>query len=325
VKRRSLDVTAPDRAPLDPIAPPDLADVKGLESAKRALEIAAAGGHPILLTGPSGAGKSMLARRLPGLPPPWTDDEAAVVGEIHQRAGLEAPSRPPFRAPHPCIRPSVLVGGEDPGEVALARGGVLFLDDLPAFGRRSLRALRQPLEEIGRPGPADRQAPPPFLFAAAVRPCPCGHLGDPDHDCNCSPRKLDRHWSAVSDCLLDLIHLHVEVDQVSQSELRVGGECSHQVAERVAAARSRQRERVACGVLNAHLPARALPEVCRPNAAARQLVDDATDRLGLTVRAVEILLRVARTVGDLAGVEEVRLQDVAEALRFRAHVWSGEA
>jgi magnesium chelatase family protein len=318
-------VTAPDRAPLDLIAPPDLADVRGLESAKRALEIAAAGGHPILLTGPSGAGKSMLARRLPGLLPVWMEDEAVAVGEIHQRAGLEAPGRPPFRTPHPCIRPSALVGRETPGEVELARGGVLFLDDLPAFGRRSLRTMRPPLEENGRPGSVGRPAQPPFLFTAAMHPCPCGHFGDPDRDCACSPRKLDRHWSAVSDCVLDLVHLHVEVYPVSLSECCGGGECSHQVVERVAAARTRQRERVGCGLLNAHLPARALPNVCRPNAAARQLLDDAFERLGLTVRAVGILLRVARTIADLSGAEEIRLQDVAEAIRLRGHAWSGGA
>jgi len=171
----------------------------------------------------------------------------------------------------------------------------------------------------------DQPASLRFLFAAAMRPYPCGHFGDPDHDRTCSPRKLDRHWSAVSDCLLDLVHLHVEVYPVSLSELRGSGECSHQAAERVAAARSRQRERYDCGLLNAHLPARALPNVCRPNAAARQLLDDACERLGLTVRAVAILLQVARTIADLAGAEEIQLQDVAEALRFRVQVWSGEA
>jgi magnesium chelatase family protein len=294
---------------------PDLADVRGQESAKRALEIAAAGGHPILLTGPRGSGKTLLGGCLPGLLPAFPQDETDTAQA----------TCPPFRAPHPCSRPAALSGHQQPGEADLARGGVLFLDDLPAFGLRSLRLLRKLLEDNGRPGPGTAPAPLPFLFAAAMRPCPCSYLGEPDHECTCPPWKLDRYWSGVGDLLLDLFHLHTELVPVSLSEFhRRSGETSQQVAGRVLATRTRQRERHGCGLLNAHLPARALPEVCKPNPAGQRLLDHAYERLKLSVRATGILLRVARTVADLGGSDDIRPPHVAEAIQLRPHSWFGD-
>jgi magnesium chelatase family protein len=318
---QAVDRAADDRPSDEPLSTfPDLIEVKGHEAAKRALEIAAAGNHPILVMGSAGSGKTLLFRCLPSLLPPPTEDEAVAITEIYRRAKLDPPARRPFRAPHFSTRPLELVGRRKPGEVDLARGGVLFLDDLPAFGRRSLRALRQPLEENGRPSPSTGNgAPPPpgFLLAAAMRCCPCGHRADPRRPCSCAPWELDRYWAPVEELFLDLVHLHVEVPAVGLAEFQSRyGETSRDVAGRVFYARGRQLER-APGVLNAHLRPSALPECCQPDRNGQKLLDTAFERLGLSVRSVGIILRVARTVADLSGSEEVRATHVAEAVQYR--------
>jgi magnesium chelatase family protein len=303
----------------DPGRLADLAGVQNQETAKRALEIAAAGGHPILLTGPSGSGKTLLCRCLSGLLPALTQDETAAVAEIYRRAKLDAPGAPPLRAPHPSTRPMALVGQHRPGEVDLARGGVLFLDDLPSFGRRSLLALRRPLEDNGLRQSTDPTTPPPFLIAAAMRACPCGGIGDPHRECSCPPWKLNRHWSAVRELLLDLVHLHAELLTVSPAPpSRRGGEGSSHVAARVRSARVRQRDRYGSAQLNAHLPARALPEVCQLDSAGQQLLDRAADRLPFTARPTATVLRVARTIADLAGHDSITASHRAEAIQYQA-------
>jgi len=311
-------VSEPADRQLDPARPPDLADVRNQEIGKRALEIAAAGGHPILLTGPSGCGKTLLGCCLPGLLPALTQDAAASLEEIYRRAKLEPPGAPPFRAPHPSIRPTALVGRLRPGELDLARGGVLFLDDLPSFGRRSLRELRRPLEENGRPQRRDEPCQPPFLLVAAMRSCPCDCLGDAHRECRCPPWRLDRYWSPVKELVLDLIHLQAELLTVSPASLhRRGGEGSVQVAERVRGARARQRERHGCALLNAHLPARALPEICQLTCSGQQLLDRAAERLPFTARTTANVLRVARTIADLAGIDSITPPHLAEAIHYR--------
>ncbi len=319
------------------ITVPDLKDVKGQETAKRALEIAAAGGHNMLMIGPPGAGKSMLASRLPGLLPPLDAREALEVSMVQSLAG-ELPDgtisrNRPFRSPHHSASMAALIGGGlrvKPGEVSLAHLGVLFLDELPEFQRGVLDSLRQPIESgsavIARAN-AHVRYPARFQLVAAMNPCRCGYLSEPAQSCGRAPKCGQDYQARLSGPLLDRIDIHVEVSGVSAADLSLPppAEGSADVARRVARARDIQRERYSGAGLrtNAEAEGELLDRVAKPDAAGQKLLTDATERIRLTARGYHRVLRVARTIADLAGAEAVTRAHVAEAIAYRRIAHAG--
>lgn len=313
---------------------PDFADVKGQKHVKRALEVAAAGGHNLVMLGPPGSGKTMLAKRIPGILPEFTLDEALETTKIHSVAGkLPADTaliiNRPFRSPHHTISDAGLIGGghiPKPGEVSLAHHGVLFLDELPEFRKNVLEVMRQPMEDgnvtISR-STLSLTYPAQFMLIAAMNPCPCGHFTSTTHTCTCTPPQIQRYRSRISGPLMDRIDIHIEVPAINYKELTSApnGETTASIRERVKNAREKQLHRfkknnnIYC---NAHMTSRNIREFCKVDEKGNQILRQAIQKLGLSARAYDRILKVARTIADLENVENVCSAHLSEAIQYRS-------